>query len=65
MLSVAVFWFIIPLLVAVMAANPERSVHVGYFLLAFVPALTSFLTGQFISSPKHDVNAYPDNVAEE
>jgi hypothetical protein len=64
-LGVAVFWLIIPLLVAVMVASPERSLHVGYLPLAFVPAFASFLIERFIFASENKVDARPDYVAEE
>jgi hypothetical protein len=64
-LGVAIFWLIIPLLVAVMVASPERSLHVGYVPLAFIPALASFLMEHFILASEHKVDARPDYVTEE
>jgi hypothetical protein len=64
-LGVSLFWLIIPVLVLVMLANPERGLQVAYFPLTFVPALLSFVIEYFLVLSKQEANASPDNVAEE
>ncbi|MEM3579618.1 MAG: hypothetical protein QXL54_05310, partial [Candidatus Bathyarchaeia archaeon] len=61
-LGVAVFWLIIPFLVAVMAVSPEGNLDSAYLPLAFVPALASFLMERFVFASKHEVDACPDYV---
>jgi len=64
-LGVAAFWLIIPFLVAIMVVSPERNLNLAYLPLAFVPALISYLMERFIFASKHEVDAYPDDVADE
>ncbi|MEM3577949.1 MAG: hypothetical protein QXX51_05780 [Candidatus Bathyarchaeia archaeon] len=63
-LGVAVFWLIIPFLVAIMTFSPERNLNFAYLPLAFIPALTSFLMERFIFASKNKVDACPDYVAD-
>jgi hypothetical protein len=42
-LGVSLFWLIIPVLVLVMLANPERGLQVAYLPLTFIPTLISFV----------------------
>jgi len=64
-LGVSLFWLIIPMLVLVMLANPERGLQVAYIPLTFIPALLSFVMEYFLVLSKQEVDANPDNVAEE
>jgi len=47
-LGVSLFWLIIPVLIMVMVASPERSLQVAYIPLAFIPALLSFVIEHFL-----------------
>lgn len=62
-LGVSLFWLIIPALVLVMLANPERGLQVAYLPLAFIPALLSFAIEYFLVLSKQEAYASPDNVA--
>jgi hypothetical protein len=64
-LGVCFFWLIIPVLVLVMLANPERSLQVAYLPLTFIPELLSFVIEYFLVLSKHEAYASPDDVAEE
>jgi len=64
-LGVVLFWFIIPVLVLVMLANPERGLQVAYLPLTFIPALLSFVIEYFLVLSKQEANASPDDVTEE
>ena len=64
-LGVSLFWLIIPVLVLVMLANPERGLQVAYLPLTFIPALLSFVIEYFLVLSKQEANASPDDVAEE
>lgn len=63
--GVNIFWLIIPLLVVVMLANPERGLHVAYLPLSFIPVLLSFVIEYFLFLPKQGADTNPDNIAEE
>jgi len=62
-LGVSLFWLIIPVLVLVMLANPERGLQVAYLPLTFIPALLSFVIEHFLVLSKQEANASPDNIA--
>lgn len=47
-LGVALFWLIIPLLIAVMLANPERGLQSTYLPLSFIPTLLSSAIEYFL-----------------
>jgi len=64
-LGVIFFWFIIPVLVIVMLANPERGMQVAYLTLTFIPAMLSFIIEYFMVLSKQEADANPDNIAEE
>jgi hypothetical protein len=51
-LGVTLFWLIIPALVIVMLANPERDLQLTYLPLAFMPSLLSFIIENFLISSK-------------
>jgi hypothetical protein len=63
-LGISLFWLILPVLVLVMLANPERHLQVAYLPLTFIPALLSFVIEYFLVLSKQKANASPDNVAE-
>ena len=63
-LGVSLFWLIIPVLVLVMLANPERGLQVAYLPLTFIPALLSFVIEYFLVLSKQEAYASPDDVAE-
>jgi len=63
--GVFVFWFIIPLLVLAMLANPERGLQVAYFPLTFIPVVLSFCIEYFLVLSKQETNANPDDVSHE
>jgi len=62
-LGVSLFWLIIPVLVMVMLANPERGLQMAYLPLTFIPAMISFVIEYFLVLSKEEVNANPDNIA--
>jgi hypothetical protein len=62
-LGVTVFWFIIPALVMVMLANPERGVQMTYIPLAFIPVVLSFAFEHLFVLSKQKTNKHPDKVA--
>lgn len=62
-LGVTSFWFIIPALVTVMLANPERGLQVAYIPLTFIPVLLSFAIEYFWVLSKQKTDKNPDNVA--
>jgi hypothetical protein len=64
-LGVSLFWLIIPVLVLVMLANPERGLQVAYLPLTFIPALLSFAIEYFLVLSKQEANESPDDVTEE
>lgn len=64
-LGVSLFWLIIPVLVLVILANPERGLQVAYLPLTFIPTLLSFVIEYFLVLSKQQANASPDNIAEE
>lgn len=64
-LGVTLFWFILPFLVVVMLANPERGLHVAYIPLAFIPVLLSYTTEYFLFLSKQKADTNPDNIAKE
>jgi len=52
-LGVVLFWFIIPMLVMVMLANPERGLQLAYLPLAFIPTFISFVIEYFLILSQH------------
>lgn len=62
-LGVILFWLIIPALVIVMWASPERNLQEAYVPLAFIPALLSFVIEHFLVLPKQRANKNPDNIS--
>lgn len=46
--GVTVFWLIIPILVAIMLANPERGLRLYYLPLTFIPVLLSLIMEYFL-----------------
>jgi len=64
-LGVTLFWLIIPVLVVVMLANPERGLQVVYLPLTFIPALLSFSIRYLMFLSKQEADANPNDVPEE
>jgi hypothetical protein len=66
-LGVFLFWFIIPLLVAIMLISPDyqSSLQFSMFPLTFIPALASFLMEYFLVLSKDEADENPHDVAEE
>ena len=64
-LGVSLFWFIIPVLVLVMLANPERGLQPAYIPLTLIPTLLSFVIEYFLVLSKQEADENPNNIAEE
>jgi hypothetical protein len=62
-LGVTTFWLILPTLVLVMLANPDRTLQVICAPLAFIPVVFSFAVEYFLVLSKEKANKDPDNVA--
>lgn len=61
-LCTVLFWLVIPVISAVMLANPDRSLQLAYMPLAFVPSLLLFVI-YFILLRKHEAYANPNDIA--
>jgi len=64
-LGLVFFWLIIPVLIVVMLANPERELQAAYLPLTFIPASLSFFMEYFSVLSKQEAGTNPDNIAEE
>lgn len=61
--GVTLFWLILPALVLLMLANPERSLQVAYVPLTFLPVALSFIIEHFFVLSKQKTNKNPDKIA--
>lgn len=62
-LGVTFFWLILPALVMVMLANPERNLQASYIAITFIPAVLSLFIEYFLVLFKQKTNKNPDNIA--
>ncbi|NWF86371.1 hypothetical protein HXY32_00920 [Candidatus Bathyarchaeota archaeon] len=61
-LGVILFWLILPALVMVMLANPERNLQASYIPLTFIPTVLSLFIEYFLVLSKQKANKNPDNI---
>jgi len=63
-LGTNLFWLIIPLLVVIMLANPERNLQWAYLPLTFIPTVLSFVMEYFLVLSQQKADANPNNIAQ-
>jgi hypothetical protein len=63
-LGTSLFWLIIPILVIVMLANPERNLQWAYLPLTFIPTVLSFVIEYFLVLSQQKADANPNNIAQ-
>jgi len=61
--GISFFWLIIPMLVTVMLASPERNLPLVCLVLAFAPVVVSFLFEHCLVLTEHKADEDPNDVA--